>query len=206
MSANQGKTRKTLQNGHYCFVANEYQMSGYLYRKPRRHSTFHRCQAICTSGQLLVFQDTLRKHNGVEIPHIHKERVAALDLQDCYIYSGLITENDLLYTNQTFDNNYPGHHALPRIYLAQDGWTSRDEDTAVCFVIWHPIRKSLFRASEVKGDKTNRMLRRVSALGVPGRTVVFKARSRLERDRWVACIESEINRLQDQRGEDVRII
>ncbi|OKL62927.1 hypothetical protein UA08_01501 [Talaromyces atroroseus] len=186
--------------------ASKWEISGYLYRKPRRHSTFHRCQVICTSGQLLVFQDVLRKLNGVEIPHIHKERVATLDLQNCYIYSGLITEKDLLYTNQTFDNNYPGHHALPRIYLAQDGWTSRDEDTAVCFVIWHPIRKSLFRASEVKGNKTNRILRRVSALGVPGRTVVFKARSRLERDRWVACIESEINRLQDQQGEDVRIV
>ncbi|PCH08971.1 Hypothetical protein PENO1_004580 [Penicillium occitanis (nom. inval.)] len=181
-------------------------MSGYLYRKPRRRSTFHRCQVICTSGQLLIFQDTLRKHNGVEIPHIHKERVATLDLQDCYIYSGLLTENDLLYTNQTFDNNYPGHHALPRIYLAQDGWTSRDEDTAICFVIWHPTRKSLFRASEVKEGKTNSMLRRVSALGVPGRTVVFKARNRLERDRWVLCIESEINRLQEERGEDVRIV
>lgn len=181
-------------------------MSGYLYRKPRRRSTFHRCQVICTSGQLLIFQDTLRKYNGVEIPHIHKERVATLNLQDCYIYSGLLTENDLLYTNQTFDNNYPGHHALPRIYLAQDGWTSRDEDTAICFVIWHPTRKSLFRASEIKEGKTNSMLRRVSALGVPGRTVVFKARNRLERDRWVLCIESEINRLQEERGEDVRIV
>lgn len=189
-----------------CSAANAHQMSGYLYRKPRRRSTFHRCQVICTSGQLLFFQDTVRQCNGVEIPHIHKERVAALDLQDCYIYSGLITENDLLYTNQTFDNNYPGHHALPRIYLTQDGWTSRDEDKAICFVIWHPTRKSLFRASEVKGGKTNRMLRRVSALGVPGRTVVFKARSRLERDRWVSCIESEINRLQEEKGEDVRIV
>src|ERR1700742_1265368 len=135
-------------------------MSGYLYRKPRRRSTFHRCQVIWTSGQLLIFQDTLRKCNGVEIPDIHKERVATLDLQDCYIYSGLLTENDLLYTNQTFDNNYPGHHALPRIYLAQDGWTSQDEDTAICFVIWYPTRKSLFRASEVKEGKTNSMLRR----------------------------------------------
>lgn len=181
-------------------------MSGQLYRKPRRHSTFHRCQVILTSGQLLIFQDTLRRRSGVEIPHVHKERVATFDLQDCYIYSGILTENDLLYSNQTFDNHYPGHHALPRIYLAQDGWTSRDEDTAICFVIWHPTHKTLFRASGIQDGKRNRMLRQVSSLGMPGRSIVFKARSRIERDRWVLGIGSEINRLQEERGEDVRIV
>ncbi|KAL1986103.1 hypothetical protein VTN96DRAFT_7000 [Rasamsonia emersonii] len=183
-------------------------MSGQLYRKPRRHSTFKRCHVILNSGgRLLIFQDTLRTWTGVGIPHIHKELVATMDLRDCYIYSGLLTESDLLYANQTFDSNRPGHHALPRIYLSQDGWTSRDEDTAICFVIWHPLRKSLFRTTEVKeGGRTSRLLRQVSTLGVPGRSVVFKARSRMERDRWVLSIESEIDRLQEERGEDVRIV
>ncbi|KAL1963057.1 hypothetical protein VTN77DRAFT_8703 [Rasamsonia byssochlamydoides] len=182
-------------------------MSGQLYRKPRRHSTFKRCHVMLTAGgQLLIFQDTLRRWTGVEIPHIHKELVATMDLRDCYIYSGLLTESDLLYANQTFDSNRPGHHALPRIYLSQDGWTSRDEDTAICFVIWHPLRKSLFRAPEATGGRTGRMLRQVSTLGVPGRSVVFKARSRVEKDRWVLSIESEIDRLQEERGEDVRVV
>jgi hypothetical protein len=182
-------------------------MSGQLYRKPRRRSTFHRCYVVLTEGQLLIFQDSLRKRNGVQIPHIHKELVATLDLQDCYIYSGFLTEGDQLYANQTFDSNHPGHHALPRIYLSQDGWTSQDEDSAICFAIWHPTKKSFFRALQVKEDgKTDKMLRRVSTLGVPGRSVVFKARSRVERDRWVLSIESEIDRLQEERGEDVRIV
>jgi len=38
-------------------------------------------------------------------------------------------------------------------------------------------------------------LRRVTALGAEGRSVVFKARSRAERDHWVMSIATEIERL-----------
>ncbi|KAJ9193642.1 hypothetical protein DTO164E3_7734 [Paecilomyces variotii] len=182
-------------------------MSGPLYRKPRRHSTFTRCNVILSDGKLMIFKSTLRRSTGVEIPHIHQELDTTLDLSDCYIYAGLLTESDLLYANQTFDNNRPGRHPLPRIYLSTDGFTTCDEDTAVCFVIWHPLRKDLFRTSEVQqGGHARRRLRQVSMLGVPGRSIVFKARSRVERDRWVLSIESEMDRLQDERLEDVRIV
>lgn len=183
------------------------QMSGPLFRKPRRHSTFSRCNVILSDGKLMIFESTLRRSTGVEIPHIHQELDTTLDLSDCYIYAGLLTESDLLYANQTFDSNRPGHHALPRIYLSTDGFTSCDEDTAVCFVIWRPLRKNLFRTSQLQqGGHARRRLQKVSMLGVPGRSIVFKARSRVERDRWVMSIESEMDRLQDERLEDIRIV
>ena len=47
-------------------------------------------------------------------------------------------------------------------------------------------------------------LRYVSRLGVPGRSIVFKARSRTERDHWVMSIGMEIDRVQGT--EDVRIV
>lgn len=183
------------------------QVSGQLYRKPRRHSTFAKCHVILTSGKLVIFRSTLRKRNGTEIPHIHQDHDATIDLSDCYIYSGLATEADLLYANQTFDSNNPGLHALPRVYLASDTFTSRDEDSAITFVIWQPLRKSYFRAEErgAKG-KAKRTLRHVSALGKHGRTIVFKARSRVEKDRWVLSISSEIDRLQEEKQEDIRIV
>ncbi|KAA6414101.1 MAG: hypothetical protein FRX48_02463 [Lasallia pustulata] len=178
--------------------------SGVLYRKPRRHSTFQRCGVILCHGHLLVFQGTLRERTGKPIPHIHHERQTVIDLKDCYIYSGLVTEADLLYQNQTFDSNHPGHHALPRVYL-EDGWTSSDEDTMTCFVIWQGRRKSFFRANEDGGEgKTSQRLRYVSRLGVPGRSIVFKSRSRAERDHWVMNIGMEIERLQ--RPEEVRVV
>ena len=179
-------------------------MSGNLYRKRKRHSTFQRCGVLLCHGQLLVFHDTLRKSSGKEIAHIQHERQAAIDLRNCYIYSGLVTEGDLLYQNQTFDNNHPGHHALPRVYL-QDGWTSIDEDTMTCFVIWQSQNKSIFRASEERdAGGTRRRMRYVSRLGVPGRSIVFKTRSRAERDHWVMSIGMEIDRLQGV--EDIRVV
>ncbi|CAG7925629.1 unnamed protein product [Penicillium olsonii] len=182
-------------------------MSGDLFRKPRRHATFKQCHLILTAGKLLVFRSTLRKRNGVEIPHIHQELEATIELEDCYIYSGLLTENDLLYANQTFDSNNPGLHALPRVYLDSDAFTSRDEDTAITFVVWQPLSKSYFRAQEVGAQgKAKRSLRHVSTLGKHGRTVVFKARSRVEKDRWVMSISSEIDRLQEEKHEDIRLV
>lgn len=186
-------------------------MSGTLYRKPRIHAPFTRCSVILTAGNLVVFQDVLRSNTGKEIAHIHHERMANLDLRDCYIYSGLLTESDLLYQNQTFDANKPGHHALPRIYL-EDGWTSTDEDVMTTFVVWHGKRKSWFRAEEGAGAGENARkqgkrtsLKRVAKLGSTGRSVVFRARSRAERDHWVLAVQNEIERVQAGRGEDFRI-
>ena len=66
------------------------QMSGVLYLKPRMRSTFKKCSVVLCHGKLLIFQTTLRKRTGKEIPHIHHERQAIVDLKDTYIYSGLV--------------------------------------------------------------------------------------------------------------------
>ncbi|KAL4931051.1 sporulation-specific 71 family protein [Aspergillus undulatus] len=192
-------------------------MSGLLYKKPRRHTTFSRFHVVLSHGKLLIFNSSLRRQNGSEVPHIHSNLESTIDLENCYIYSGLLTETDLLYSNQTFDSNHPGHGALPRVYLGPDVYTSSDEDTAITFVIWQPIRKGLFRAEEREreqsqngngkknGGRTRQTLKSVSKLGAHGRTIVFKARSRVEKDRWVLSIASEIDRLQEGRVEDVRL-
>jgi hypothetical protein len=209
-------------------------LSGLLFRKPRRHSTFTRCHVILSNGHLLIYQDTLRKTSGKKLVHIHHERIASMDLRGCYIYSGLLTENDLLYQNRTFDSNTPGRTALPKIYL-EDGWTSTDEDAMTTFVLWHSKSKSWFRSSQNRddvkdsqkqaaraggagagdGNSTNSntskrsKFTRVSQLGVTGRSVVFKARSRAERDHWVLGISNEIERLVAKGagdGEHVRLV
>jgi Pleckstrin homology domain len=178
-------------------------MSGLLYYKGRRHASFHRCGVLLVNGALQLFQASIRKRTGEQVPYTHQERQASIELQDCYIYSGLITEDDLLYSNRTFDSNNPGRHALARVYLA-DGWTSIDEDSMTCFVIWRSLKKSFFRArEETEGGGTRQKLRQVSSLGKPGRSIVFKCRSRAERDHWVMSIGMEIDRLQQR--EEVRL-
>ncbi|CZT19767.1 related to PH domain protein [Ramularia collo-cygni] len=192
-------------------------VSGVLFRKPRKHTTFTRCHVVLSNGHLLIFQDTLRKRTGKKLVHIHHERIASMSLRGSYIYSGLLTEGDLLYQNQTFDSNAPGHHTLPRIYL-EDSWTSSDEDAMTTFVVWHPKSKAWFKSSktvddirnttaheaETSSEKVKTKLTRVSQLGATGRSVVFKARSRAERDHWVLAIQNAIERLGE--GEEVRLV
>lgn len=183
-------------------------LSGPLYRKPKRHSLFAAVHCILVPGRVLLFSQTLRERSGRSIPSIHNDKMDSIDLSDCYLYSGLLTENDLLYQNQTFDSNNPGHNALPRMWL-EDAWTSRDEDAMTTFVIWQPRSKGWFRqpeasSSDADDEKMKTKLKRVANLGKKGRTIVFKARSRAERDHWVLAIGAEIERLQG--GEDVRII
>lgn len=91
-----------------------------------------------------------------------------------------------------------------------------------CFVIWQAQRKGWFKSSrdvddvkdgEVEDKRRQKSgkigtsatkLKRVNQLGVKGRSIVFKARSRAERDHWVLGIGAEIERLAQQ--EDVRVV
>jgi O-methyltransferase involved in polyketide biosynthesis len=80
------------------------------------------------------------------------------------------------------------------------------------FVVWHGKSKSWFRAEEGAGggeksakDGKRKTLKRVAKLGSKGRSVVFRARSRAERDHWVLAIQNEIEKVQRGRNEDFRI-
>lgn len=192
-------------------------LSGCLYMKMRRRAAFHRSQVILTGGQMIVYQGSVRKTTGEEIRHIHQDKQQIIDLKHCYIYSGLIVEDDLLYQNKTFDANHPGMAALPRVY-PEDGWTSADIDVMTCFVVWMNKRKGWFRTaaplqdeSDGEGKQTGQRakLRRVRQLGVPGRGIVFKCRSRAERDHWVLSVASEIERVVEmeaaEMGEDGQV-
>lgn len=200
-------------------------LSGFLYRKARRHGTFQRCGVILAGGKMLIYQSTLRKTSGQQVAHIHQEKQQVIDLQGCYVYSGLIVEDDLLYQNRTFDANHIGTMAsLPRVWT-EDGWTSTDVDVMCCFVVWMNTRKGWFRtagnmlgqgqgqtqtqsqaeASESEGAKGQKRakIKRVRQLGVPGKGMVFKCRSRAERDLWVLNLGIEIERLvEKQRWEE----
>jgi len=176
-------------------------LSGDLYLKPRRRGTFRRCSVILTGGQLLIYQTTARKRTGEQVKHIHQGKQQVIDLKDCYVYSGLIVEGDLLYQNRTFDANHHGMASLPRIYL-EDGWTSADVDLMTCFVVWRNRRGSWFKTAPGEDGGKRAKLRRVRQLGVPGRGMVFKCRSRAERDHWVLSVAAEIERVVDRGVED----
>lgn len=185
-------------------------MSGLLYRKPRRHATFRRYNVLLCNGELIIFHHSARSRTGSQLPTIHHDRHQSLSLRDCYVYSGLATSADLLHQNRTFDSNSnsnsPGRRALPRIFA--DGYTAQDEDSMTCFVLWHGARKSTLcpAAARPVDASGGRAPRRVSPLGTTGKAIVFKARSRVERDTWVMSIALEIERLNLGVAEDVEFV
>jgi hypothetical protein len=168
------------------------QLSGPLYAKPRLHGNFTLSHCLLIPGHIILFESALRATSGKVVKHIHHARKQVVDLTDCYLYTGLLTEGDLLYHNTTFDANSPGHHALPRMW-PDDGWDNWDEDIMTCFVLWSPSGKSWFR-DETHGQGRRAKLKRVSRLGKKGNRIVFRARSRAERDRWVLAIAAEIEK------------
>jgi hypothetical protein len=178
-------------------------MSGLLYFKPRLHKLFTAVQCLLVPGKVLMYETVSRTRSGRSQPTISHEKIDTIDLTECYLYSGLLTENDLLYQNRTFDSNNPGHNALPRMW-PEDGWTSRDEDVMCCFVLWRPLNKGWFRKPGGDGEEKGTRLKRVTKLGATGRTSVFRARSRAERDHWVLALAAEIERVK--AAEDVRIV
>ena len=205
---------------HMCGIANcrTITMSGILFRKPRRRSTFHRCSVLLSAGKLFIHQATLRKRNGETVRHLHQDRQEVVELSECYVYSGLLVQEDLLYQNQTFDANNvaSGGARTPRVYLEGingEAWTSQDVDVMTCFVLWRNTRRGWFRSQQNndKGDGKTSKIKRVAQLGVPGKGMVFKCRSRAERDHWVLSISAEIervvelDRLEQGAGADARV-
>ncbi|KPI43215.1 uncharacterized protein AB675_6993 [Cyphellophora attinorum] len=203
---------------HMCGIAScrTVLLSGILFRKARRRATFQRCSVLLSAGgKLLIHQATMRKRTGKEIRHLHQERQEVVDLSECYVYSGFLVEEDLLYSNQTFDANNvsSGGARTPRVYLdtvTGEASTSQDVDVMTCFVLWRNTRRGWFRTaaglggagtSQEQGEKNGKRARikRVAQLGVPGRGMVFKCRSRAERDHWVLSINAEIERAVEGR-------
>jgi len=197
-------------------------LSGFLYRKARMHANFVRSLAVLTEGHLLIFRDAVRGIDGHVVKHIHHEKLQSLSLRDCYVYSGVVAEKELLYSSEAVGDKSE-FRGLPRVW-EQDGWRGVDEEGMTTFVVWHGKRSSWFKSvgeeggvggtgvggrggkeetGKIKTSKRAR-LKKVSALGVEGRSAVFKCRSRAERDRWVMAVNAEIERLVT--SEEVRVV
>ncbi|ORY86269.1 Pleckstrin homology domain-domain-containing protein [Protomyces lactucae-debilis] len=164
-------------------------IQGLLYRKPRVHSTFKRYNCVVSHGKLFVYNHFHYKASGDIEHHIHNSKRQEIDLSDCYIFSGMITQGDLLDSREDFDRLGPGRHSLPRLYA--DGWTSQDDQEALCFVLWSGRRRVALSQLDKKDSGRKKS---VSRLGVAGHSMVYLCRCRQERDLWVQIISREIER------------
>lgn len=166
-------------------------LRGLLYRKPRTHATFRRYACVVAHGQLLVYAHNTWSAVGGTAERSTHDLHQVVDLRGCYVYSGAVTVDELLNMNDASDRDGPGRHSLPRIY--DDGWTTREEQESLCFVIWQARKRAALTGVD-RQDATVPGKAKVSRLGVEGRSHVYMTRSRQERDLWVQALNLEIER------------
>lgn len=191
-----------IQNIGGLSMSNPVLMSGVLYQKNKKHSNFNQYLVVLCPGFLVLFSLFTRASTGSWKKASYYRHYLTIPIADCYIYSGFSTSLDLLDRQKEFDSMNPGHHSLPRLYT--DGWKSSEEEPLRCFTLWFGKKRSLsgrdqnteelFKNVKNEMPKNPGLINMIRKLGVTGKSVVFMARSRQERENWVSRIMTEIDR------------
>ncbi|KAK9369040.1 Pleckstrin homology domain-containing protein [Lipomyces kononenkoae] len=180
-------------------------MEGQLFFKIRKQATFRMNYIVICHGHLIIYEEQSRSASGVEIPTIYHKKRDVIPLKECYVYSGILTEADLVSQNNSFNISAdPGMYSLPRIY--SDGTTASDDEFSRCFVLWRASNTSILASKDaVKSFKSqhkkisgNNKFYAVGKLGTAGRGLMFMARSRMEKELWVSVLTDEIGRIQEK--------
>ena len=100
-------------------------MRGFLFAKFGRRQTFEPFMAILTASTLIIHEHTARSLRGISQPRIHHKKIKSIDLRHCYVYSGPMVDDELMYQTTMLDPHL-GYRVLPKLY--KDGWTSTDDD------------------------------------------------------------------------------
>ncbi|KAF9141575.1 hypothetical protein BGX30_004538 [Mortierella sp. GBA39] len=190
--------------------------SGYLYYKPKLHSTFRKIFMVLTEGMLMMFHPHRRsKASGHLTPTTACKLLSVHTLTDIYIYSGHFSDEDT--SHGTNDES----ERLPRFY--PDGLIVDDPDDDCTFSIWRGKRRKMFSrrgaapttmsskamtgSSRVFGKEG--LLSNIVKQGVvygssPQTCAVLRARSRPDLEQWVSAINTEIERVVRAERRRVR--
>ncbi|KAG9066882.1 hypothetical protein KI688_012794 [Linnemannia hyalina] len=190
--------------------------SGYLYYKPKLHSTFRKIFMVLTEGMVMMFHPHRRsKASGQLVPTTACKLLSVHTLTDIYIYSGHFSGEDTRHgTNDESER-------LPRFY--PDGLIVDDPDEDCTFSIWRGKRRKMFSrrsaalttmsskamtgSSRVFGKEG--LLSSIVKQGVvygssPQSCAVLRARSRPDLEQWVSAINTEIERVVRAERRRVR--
>ncbi|RIA97755.1 Pleckstrin homology domain-containing protein [Glomus cerebriforme] len=170
--------------------------SGLLYHKTHLRQPFQIYHHILTRGHFLYFNHHVRSTlTGCVLNRSYYKRKGCIDLRDCYVYSGSITEHEYYNSNLAQElsiaKSYSQGH-LMKIY--GDGMISYDNYKDTSFVIWKSKRKYYY-----SDDKMKINMKKKIKFGTPGKFWVFRTRNRVECEEWVWALNVEIERL---RGEE----
>lgn len=178
--------------------------SGYLYEKNKKHASFNHFYVVLCPGCLIIYHTFKRsKGTGTRKLTAFYEHYITIPLLQCYLYTGKLTELDLL--NSETRATQVDTHSVPRVY--PDGWKSMEEDCALCFTLWFGKKRNISHFEKqlpklfevgVQNEKNPGMVTMIRKLGITGKSIMFTANSRQEKDQWTMCILNEMDRLTGQ--------
>ena len=152
-----------------------------------------------TSGHLVQYNITPKSS-------LHHRRSKKINLLDAYVTSGYLAALQLP------EGQYSAAAtSVPRRY--QDGLEADDPEEDILFMIWHRPQAPVVEGSPAvtplaKGKgKSDHSPGGVPSLSAKRKLVVFRTRSKLERDAWCWAINAEIEKLvraASQREERLR--
>lgn len=152
--------------------------SGYIYQKLKKHSNFDKVLGVLCPGYFLLFSGVRRSaQHGTQTPSTHHRRYMAISMENCYVYAGGLSSQELLSKNEEFDQTQLFRENVPRIY--ENGQRSCESEAERCFTLWFGSKQLV--------TKNNR-------LGVTGKNMQFVADSKSQRDLWVNRLLIEIDR------------
>ncbi|KAJ7288432.1 Pleckstrin homology domain-containing protein [Mycena rebaudengoi] len=167
---------------------------GKVYVRRGLHGQYRFVQLFLVPGHLVQFRITPKSSLHLAM---HKD----INLADAYVTSGYFAALTLPSGQYTSD-------AAPRRY--QDGLETDDPDEDTLFMLWyHPHRSAVNVGLEVPEGEERQQADspRIPALSGKTKVVVFRTRSKLERDAWCWAINCEIEkiaRVQKDREEILR--
>ncbi|CAI1823141.1 hypothetical protein SEUBUCD646_0B02320 [Saccharomyces eubayanus] len=199
---------------------------GPLYQKPHKHAVFSKYYVVLISGFIILFHCFHRSTTGFAKEVLEYAHYMTIPIDDCYLYSGTTTELDLLKRDRTFDEINLGSHTLPRVYgdgwrsvedessrcftlwfgtrraISSNPSPKKEKEKEYSkFSGGQHNFVDLPSALEIDLDYSERLnitdrIHYIKKLGVSGKSMVFMARSRQERDIWVMSIYDELERLR----------
>ncbi|CAG8573882.1 14357_t:CDS:2, partial [Dentiscutata heterogama] len=161
--------------------------SGLLYQKVHYYGNFNNYYHVLTRGYLIFYRLYSWSMIGRKAHRSYHRRKGIINLLDCYVYSGHITDHDLPYSSTPHRVGNEMYN-FPRIY--SDGMCCFDEKDECTFVIWQGNKHHVIERSGVIGVE----FRKKAKLDSNGKVWIFRARNKSEREEWVWALNVEIER------------
>ncbi|KAF8225870.1 hypothetical protein L208DRAFT_1503595 [Tricholoma matsutake] len=154
------------------------------------HGQYKLIQLFLVTGHLVMFRIT----PGSSL-HLAMRRTNLLDAYVCSGYFAALALPEGQYDPTT----------SPEARRYQDGLETDDPEEDILFMVWFRRQPSVVEKASLPGSTTG-MPNTVPALSAKGNVLVFRTRSKLERDAWCWALNSEIERVvRAQKEREARL-